>query len=90
MAVLSRPLLALTAIAALFTPSLAAPVENLQIRQSDYFALTGPTVGGVQPRLEIRDVQANKEMFNLLLLATRRFQAMDQNEKLSYYQIGGK
>jgi tyrosinase len=89
MAVLSRPFFALTAIAALLTPSFAAPLENIQVRQADYVAVTGAAVGGVQPRLEIRDVEANKEMFNLLLLAMKRFQDTNQEEKLSYYEISG-
>lgn len=90
MAVLSRPFFALAAIAALFTSTFAAPVENLEVRQTNYVAITGAAVGGVQPRLEIRDVEANKEMFNLLLLAMKRLQDTNQSEKLSYYEIGGK
>lgn len=89
MAVLSKPFLALTALAASFTPAFAAPVDNLEARQTSFLPIVGPNVGGVQPRLEIRDVQANADMFNLYLLATLRFKEMNQDEKTSYFQIAG-
>jgi tyrosinase len=90
MAVLSKPFTVLTALAASFIPALGAPVDNLEARQGGFYAINGPAVGGVQPRLEIRDVQSNAEMFNLFILATKRFQDMNQDDKLSYFQISGK
>jgi tyrosinase len=52
-------------------------------------SVTGVQGTGIQPRLEIRELEKNKEMFNLFLLALARFQATDQNSKLSYFQIAG-
>lgn len=54
-----------------------------------FFAITGAT-GGVQPRLEIRDLAAKADQFNLFVLAMQRFQSKAQNGKLSYYQVSGK
>jgi tyrosinase len=53
-----------------------------------YFAITGAT-GGVYPRLEIRELQKEGEMWNLYLLAMTEFQAMDQSNIASWYQIAG-
>ncbi|KAH7065183.1 hypothetical protein B0J12DRAFT_693548 [Macrophomina phaseolina] len=53
-----------------------------------FFAITGAT-GGVQPRLEIRDLAAKADQFNLFVLAMQRFQSKAQNGKLSYYQVSG-
>ena len=89
MAILSKPFTILTALAASLVPALAAPLENLEARQGGFYPINGPSVGGVQPRLEIRDVQTNAEMFNLFILATKRFQEMKQDDKLSYFQISG-
>lgn len=67
------------------------PTDHLKIRQGPgtYYAITGP-IGGVHPRLEIRQIQQNPIMWNLFLLALRDFQAIDQNNIDSYYQIAGK
>ncbi|KAF2438104.1 Di-copper centre-containing protein, partial [Karstenula rhodostoma CBS 690.94] len=54
-----------------------------------YYAITG-AIGGIHPRLEIRQLQQNPIMWNLFLLALRDFQAIDQNNIDSYYQIAGK
>jgi hypothetical protein len=54
-----------------------------------YYAVTG-AVGGVHPRLEIRELQRNPIMWNLFLLALTTFQDTDQNQIDSYYQIAGK
>lgn len=55
-----------------------------------YYAITGAK-GGVQPRIEIRELEkAGGEMWNLFLLAIAEFKAMDQNIIDSYYQIAGK
>ncbi|KAF2840525.1 Di-copper centre-containing protein [Patellaria atrata CBS 101060] len=77
--------------------SLALPLEHnselphaIKSRQQQYFAITGVTDGGVQPRLEIRTLASTKpEMWNLFLLAMERFKAMDQTTRESYYQIAG-
>lgn len=54
-----------------------------------YYAITGAE-GGIQPRLEIREMEeAGGEMWNLFLLAIAEFKAMDQDVIDSYYQIAG-
>lgn len=65
----------------------AAPA--IQRRQSSYELVTGITEFGVQPRLEIRQLQQNADQWNIYLLGLARWQAMNETEKLSYYQIAG-
>lgn len=53
------------------------------------FAITGAT-GGVQPRLEIRQMfRDNPTQWNLYLLALRQFQGNQPSYITSWYQIGG-
>ncbi|KAL1639538.1 hypothetical protein SLS58_007842 [Diplodia intermedia] len=67
----------------------ASPIEpGLVERQSSFFALTGAG-GGTAPRLEVRDLAANADQWNLFLLAMQRFQSKPQTNKLSYYQVAG-
>ncbi|KAF2259452.1 Di-copper centre-containing protein, partial [Lojkania enalia] len=40
-------------------------------------------------RLEIRELEKNKDQWNIYLLGMRKFQSMDQKNKLSWYQIAG-
>jgi len=58
-------------------------------RQTVPFAVTGVTGGGVQPRLEIRQLMANTDQFNIYVLAQKRMQAMNQDDFLSHFQIAG-
>lgn len=53
-----------------------------------FYAITGAT-GGVQPRMEIRELEKTGEMWNLYLLAMTDFQAMDQSTIDSWFQIAG-
>jgi len=75
----------------LSTLSYASPLMTFHERQApgSYYPITGPT-GGVQPRLEIRQLQQTGEMWNLFLLAMEEFELMDQKEIDSYYQIAGQ
>lgn len=42
-------------------------------------------------RREMRDLEKNyPDQWNLYLLALSEFQAIDENEQLSYYQIAGE
>jgi len=67
-----------------------APIA-LRRRQDDgVTTVTGITGLGVQPRLEIRELQQNEDQWNLYLLGLARFQAVNESEKLSYYQIAGQ
>jgi len=61
---------------------LEARANNIQIR--------GATDGRQYPRLEIRQLQANRDQWNLYLLAMERFKAKPRNDRMSYYQIAGE
>lgn len=60
---------------------LEARANNIQIR--------GAADGRQYPRLEIRDLQRNRDQWNLYLLAMERFKAKPRNDRMSYYQICG-
>ena len=87
---------AIAAIAAVivstaYTSPLQAPDGKLLLARQgpgSFYPITGPT-GGVQPRLEIRELEQTGEMWNIFLLAMAEFQATDQNEINSWYQIAG-
>ncbi|KAK7614604.1 hypothetical protein BKA81DRAFT_405807 [Phyllosticta paracitricarpa] len=66
-------------------------LEDLSRRQGNggTFAITGADSGSTELRLEIRDLKRSKEQWNLYLLGLQKFQAMDQNDKLSWYSIMG-
>jgi tyrosinase len=65
-------------------PSCGAPKAD-----DSYFSVVGVQGTGVHPRQEIRDLEKDTETWNIFLQAFARFQAMDQNEKISYYQVAG-
>lgn len=67
----------------------AACISTLQRRQQPTVAITGITTYGVQPRLEIRQLQAKPDQWNIFLLGMSRFQQTDQSNLTSYYQIAG-
>jgi len=58
-------------------------------RQSSLEVVTGIQQFGIQPRLEIRQLEKNVDQFNIYLLGLVKFQATNQSEKLSYYDIAG-
>lgn len=66
---------------------LAAP---LQPRQQSTFAVTGVTQFGVQPRIEIRQMQQDTDLWNIYIFGLVRMMQVNQSEQLSYYQIAGK
>ncbi|KAF2001264.1 Di-copper centre-containing protein [Amniculicola lignicola CBS 123094] len=71
---------------------IGASKNSLQSRQNDYYVITGIKEGGVQPRLNIRDLgrkPENRDMWTLFLLALERLKARDQQDKLSFYQLAG-
>ncbi|KAF2733977.1 Di-copper centre-containing protein [Polyplosphaeria fusca] len=71
--------------------SFGSPLEIFRAEKrqaTSPYVFTGAT-GGVQPRLEIRDLQKTGEMWNLYLLAMTDFQAMDQSKVDSWFQIAG-
>ncbi|KAF2749170.1 Di-copper centre-containing protein [Sporormia fimetaria CBS 119925] len=94
--IFSHSLSALAALAALSSVAVSSPVDtqrdSVVARQNDYFVIKGVTEGGVQPRLNIRDLSRkpeNKEMWALFVLALQRLQEVKQSDKASYYSIAG-
>ncbi|KAF2173735.1 hypothetical protein M409DRAFT_16009 [Zasmidium cellare ATCC 36951] len=71
--------------------SSAPDTPPLMRRQADNgtFAVTGVQGAGVQPRLEIRELERDADSWNLYVLGMQRFQATDQSDKLSYYRLCG-
>ncbi|KAJ6283161.1 common central domain of tyrosinase-domain-containing protein [Bipolaris maydis] len=65
-------------------PSCGAPKPD-----DSYFSVVGVQGTGVHPRLELRELQQDGELWNMFILAFARFQAMDQTQKTSYYEIAG-
>lgn len=55
-----------------------------------YFSVVGVQRTGVHPRQELRELEKDTALWNIFLQAFARFQAMDQGEKVSYYQIAGR
>lgn len=70
-------------------PERRQDIPHLKQRQSPTVATTGINAFGVQPRLEIRQLQQNADQWNIFLLGLRRFQQTDQDDMTSYYQIAG-
>jgi len=69
---------------------LVAPApQSIQRRQGASTPVTGITVFGVQPRLEIRQLEQNVDQWNVYLLGLVRFHQANQSDQLSYYQIAG-
>ena len=61
-------------------------------RQDDIYPVLGVRGYGLNntaPRLEIRELQRNPDLFNLYLLGIQRWQNTSQDDKLSYFQIAG-
>lgn len=64
--------------------------ENvLDERQTVPFTVSGVTGGGVQPRLEIRQLMENTNQFNIYVLAMQAMQQDNQDDFLSYFSIAG-
>jgi tyrosinase len=84
-------------ITALASPLLRHEVEDvqsieepaLQRRQDQTVTITGINTFGVQPRLEIRQLEQNTDQWNIFLLGMQRFQKTNQSDLISYYQIAG-
>lgn len=66
-----------------------AAASAIRKRQDGFVSVTGITQFGVQPRLEIRELEKNADQWNIYLLGLARWQATDQRDKLSYYQVAG-
>jgi tyrosinase len=51
------------------------------------FAITGVLTGGISQRLELRQLAANTDQFNIFMLGLQAMQAQSEDDFLSYYQI---
>ena len=58
--------------------------------EDDYFSVVGVQGTGIHPRQELRELEKDTDLYNIFLQAFARFQAMDENEKISYYQVAGE
>lgn len=61
-------------------------------RQDDIYPVLGIPGQGVNttvPRLEIRELQRNPDLFNVYLLGLQRWQNASQDDKFSYFQVAG-
>jgi tyrosinase len=58
-------------------------------QEDSYLSIVGVQGANVQPRMELRELEKHPAMWNLFIQAFARFQAMDQTEKTSYFQIAG-
>ena len=61
-------------------------------RQDDIYPVLGIPAQGVNttaPRLEIRELQRNLDLFNVYLLGLQRWQNASQDDKFSYFQVAG-
>jgi hypothetical protein len=69
---------------------LATIEEKLALleKRADHIVTTG-VKGTLSPRLEIRNLKKKADQWALYILGMDRFQKMDQNNPLSYYQIAG-
>ncbi|KAK0795438.1 hypothetical protein LTR02_007053 [Friedmanniomyces endolithicus] len=81
------PLVTSLPLSPLQTDDPTAPLLNR--RQSSFEVVSGIQAFGIQPRLEIRQLEQNVDQWNIYLLGLARFQATNQSDKLSYYQIAG-
>jgi hypothetical protein len=66
-------------------------LPNNKPRASVYpvLGVRGLGVDTTQPRLEIRELERNKDQFNVYLLGLRQLQNISQDDSLSYYQVAG-
>jgi len=72
------------------TNSTDGPSCSVAKADDSYFSVVGVQVTGVHPRQELRELEKDSALWNIFLQAFARFQAMDQEEKVSYYNIAGR
>ena len=80
--------------ATLLSLASASPIDqdSIQARQNNYYVLQPLTDGGIQPRMDIRELERNpayKEVWALFILAVEKLKAIDQQTKTSFYQVAG-
>ncbi|KAH4131075.1 tyrosinase [Parastagonospora nodorum] len=79
----------LATVQAASNSSTAPSCGVLQYTDDSYFSVVGVQGTGVHPRMEIRELEKDTELWNMYMMALSRFQAMDQREKISYFKIAG-
>jgi tyrosinase len=82
----------LCAATLLLTGTGASPVnQNTPHKRQNAapIAVTGLAGQPIQPRLELRELQQNADMWNIYLLGMTRMQQVDQGDFLSYFQLSG-
>ncbi|KAF2020511.1 Di-copper centre-containing protein [Aaosphaeria arxii CBS 175.79] len=84
LAVLATSFVYLTGTLAFDGPSCPGAVHD-----DTYFSVVGVQGCGIHPRLELRELEKDPTMWNLFIQAMAKFQAMDQADKLSYFQVAG-
>jgi hypothetical protein len=72
-----------------FSSANPARSHNPVKRQSPPLVVTGAQDGSIQPRLEIRDLQANADQLNIFLLGLQDLKNVDQADLTSYFQVAG-
>jgi hypothetical protein len=91
---LTRVLWLFASVGLLYPPvqSGAVTVKNAQRQAARYpvLGVRGLGVDGPHPRLEIRELERNKDQLNVYLLGLQRLQNTPQSDPLSYYQIAGE
>jgi tyrosinase len=73
-----------------FTNSTDGPSCGVPNTDDSFFSVVGVQGAGIYPRQELRELEKDTETWNIFLQAFARFQAMDQDEKISYFQIAGE
>jgi tyrosinase len=93
----------LVALSCIFAAVFSSPIDSLHPHFVDdlselvdaraenvgNFKIRGVQDGSIQVRQEIRQFASDSDLLNLFLLSLESFQAMNQNDTLSYYQVAG-
>jgi len=97
-----RTILLFTVLALLFELSTCRPANTRALSDNStfwsrqnggVFSVLGVVAfgdGTPHPRLEIRELEKDKDQWNVFMLGIRRFQNIDQNDKLSYFKVAGE
>ena len=73
----------------LTSPQTQSPTVNRRQGTGSTIPIVGITEFGIQPRLEIRQLEQHADQWNIYLLGLNRFMQTNETQKLSYYQIAG-
>lgn len=63
--------------------------HNISASIYPVLGVAGLGINTTAPRLEIRELQRNPDLFNVYLLGLQRWQNTSQDDKLSYFQVAG-